>query len=667
LEVMMTSRRGSNAYETKKRTKQEDVVSLDEEGAVSLDEARRYRLVRNANSIVLMCPKEGDKKEAPVELSYLLAFPHLTEPFAQAVQEICKSRASAYATCDAIGRDLKTGFFAFLEEKSLHNIRLDQLTTSHIERFKNWLDRVDKMGVAIYALHTRGHKMSFLRQIVQCLKKSDKWALRLASDLEIRSGMWPGQKGSAKPTPIIHAEDYRKIYQACKKEIIEITGHVKEMRAALQGNLNHEAALAQDPAEKTVHAKGGKLHNPYKDLGVLLATLHRRYPRQILSHEWLSTLSDRPLASAVHLRTISAITACFYPSARDLVPIVLMMAIQLDYNKGTLMGSKVSDYCVVPGKFGRPEFVASASLNKDEDAGDNTEEIEGEKLFRGAPVKNRAGYRRQERILPAEEAPDNPAFLWQFLVEWTEWFRPTVAPEWQDRLFLYVPSSTSPDKKMQGFDGYTNPGGDFNFNRAYKAFFRDHGLTYCTFMQFRPTGLDIVDVEFGGDIRAKQAAGGHAKVQTTYQSYTTDAQMQRCDEALAQLSAARERFRKTQGKSDPRRKPKGADIGAATPGWTCADPYDSPLYQKDRLCGGYGRCPACHLGSINPNDCYSAAQAFNLLDAIDKAMETMAPAAWLERYGPSRKFLTEYWIPQIPDHVLEQVGQMKLPPLPPLE
>jgi hypothetical protein len=220
---------------------------------------------------------------------------------------------------------------------------------------------------------------------------------------------------------------------------------------------------------------------------------------------------------------------------------------------------------------------------------------------------------------------------------------------------------------MQGFDGTTNPGGDCNFGYAYKAFFREHGLTYYTFRQFRPTGLDIVDVEFGGDIRAKQAAAGHAEVQTTYQSYTTDAQMQRGDEALAQVSATRERFRKTQGKSDPRRKPVGADMGAATPGWTCSDPYDSPLYEKDRLCGGYGRCPACPLGSMNPNDCYSAAQAFNLLDAIDKAGDTMAPTAWLERYGPSRKDLIGFWLPQVPDHVLEQVRQMKLPPLPPLE
>jgi hypothetical protein len=266
-----------------------------------------------------------------------------------------------------------------------------------------------------------------------------------------------------------------------------------------------------------------------------------------------------------------------------------------------------------------------------------------------------------------EDAPDNPAFLWQFLVEWTEWFRPTVASDWQDRLFLYVPGYTSPNKRMQGFDGQTNPGGDSNFNYAYKAFFQDHQLTYYTFMQFRPTGLDIVDVEFGGDIRAKQTAAGHAEVQTTYQSYTTDAQMQRGDEALAQLSAARERFRRTQGNSDPRRKPQGADIGAATPGWTCVDPYDSPLYEKNKLCDGYGRCPACPLGSMNSNDCYSSAQALNLLDAIDEAVENMAPAAWLERYGPCRKAVTEFWLPQIPDHVLRRVGQMKLPALPPLE
>ena len=241
----MTSRRGSNAYKPKSRTK--------EKGATSLDQARRYRLVRSAGSIKLMCPKEGEKNEGAVDLSYLLAFPHLTEPFAQTVQEICKNKAFAYATCNRMGRELKTGFLAYLKEKSLNNIRLEQLTTSQVEGFKNWLDRVDKKGVAIYVLETRGHQMSHLRKVVQYLKKSDKWAPQLAADLEIRPGMWAGQQGSVKSTPIIHIEDYRKIYQACKKEIIEITARVKAMRAALQANLDHPTALAPEPAEKTVY------------------------------------------------------------------------------------------------------------------------------------------------------------------------------------------------------------------------------------------------------------------------------------------------------------------------------------------------------------------------------------------------------------------------------
>lgn len=657
----MTNSRGSNAYKGKSRAK---LV-----GSIPLDQARYYRLVRSAGSIELICPKEGEKKEAPVDLSYLLAFPYLTEPFAQAIQGICKSKASAYATCLRLGCEPNTSFFAFLKEKSLINIRLEQLTTSHIEGFKRWLDRADKTGVAVYAITTREHQMSHLRQVVHYLQRSEKWATELASDLNIRPGMWAGQTKGRKPTPIIPGEDYRKIYQACKKEIIEISSRVKAMRAALQANLYHPVALAPEPAERMAYGRGvlNRVPNPYNDLGILLATLNNRYPRQILSCEWMKALNDRRLASAVQKRTIIKFSACFYPSVRDLVPFVLMMAIHLDYNKTTVMGSKVSDYRIFTGKIGRPEFAASASVIEDEDTADSAEETRDEKLFRGAPVKKRAGYRPQERILPVEDAPDNPAFLWQFMVEWTDCFRPTADPAWQDRLFLYVPGAGSLNKKMQGFDGKTNPGGDFNFNNAYQTFFRDHQLKYYTFKQFRATGLDIVDIEFGGDIRAKQAAAGHSTLQTTNQSYTTDAQMQRGDEALALVSTVRERFRKTQGKLDPRRKPEGADIGAATPGWTCADPYDSPLYERDKVCAGYGHCPACPLGSINPDDCYSAAQAFNLLDAIDKAVQTMAPAAWLERYGPSRKALTEFWLPQIPDQVLEQVRQMKLPPLPILE
>jgi hypothetical protein len=657
----MTSSRGSNAYKPKSRPKAGNVLSMNQ--------IPRYHLVHSAGKLELICPKEGDKKEASVDLSWLLAFPHLTEPFAQAVHYICKIKGSAYGTCYMMGSELKNGFLAFLQEKYLNKVRLEQLTTSHIEGFKNWLDRTDTTNVAIYAIKSREHKMNRLRQVVQYLQKSEKWAPRLALDLDVRPGMWAGQKGNQKPRSIIHAEDYWRIYQACKKAIIEITGRVREMRAALQANLDHPAALALEPAEKMVYGRGvlANLPNPYNDLGVLLATLHRRYPQQILTRKWLNDLNDRTLAEAVKQRRISNLTTCFYPSANDLVPFVLMMAIHLDYNKATLMGSKIGDYRIFSGKLERPEFAALASVIEEENAIDGAVEKGDDEWFQGAPVKKRASYRRQERILPAENVPDNPAFLWQFLVEWTSWFRSATSSVWQDRLFLYVPGDTAANKNMQGFVGQTNPGGDCNFDHAYKKFFQNHRLTYYTFAQFRPTGLDIVDVEFGGDIRAKQAAAGHAKVQTTYQSYTTDAQMQRGDEALAQVSAARERFRNTKGKSDPRRKPEGADIGAATPGWTCVDPYNSPFYDKDKLCEGYGRCPACPLGSLNRNDCYSAAQAFNLLDAINSAVETMAPAAWIERYGPSRNALVERWLPWIPDHVLEQVRFMKLAPLPPLE
>lgn len=655
----MISRRGSNAYKLKSRSKHE--------GIASLDKARHYHLVHRTGSIELMCPKGGNKRLARVDLSYLLAFPNLSEPIAQAIKEICRSKDFAYASCSRLGRELKSGFFMFLEKESLNNIKLEQLTTSHIEGFKTWLDQADRTRVAIYELNTREHHMSHLRKVVAYLKQSEKWAPQLASDLHIRPGMWAGQQGGSKPTPIIHAEDYQKIYRACKKEIIEITGLVQAMREALQANLNHATELAQDPAEKKVRVKRGSVDNPYEDLGVLLAILHHRYPRQILSVEWINNLNDRTLSRAIRERGIENIIACFYPTARNLVPFVLMMAIHLDYNKATLMGSKVGDYRIFSGKFGSPEFSASASLIEEEGVADAAAERKEEKLFRGAPVKKRSLYRPQERILPAEEAPDNPAFIWQFLVEWTAWFRPAAAAEWQDRLFLYVPGSSSANKRMRGFDGDTDPGADHSFNYAYKAFFSNHGLKYYSFKQFRPTGLDIVDVEFGGDIRAKQGAGGHATMQTTYQSYTTDAQIQRGDEALAQVSVVRERFRNTQGKSDPRRKPDNADVGAATPGWTCSDPYSSPLYEKNKLCIGYGHCPSCPLGSMTPNDCYSAAQAFNLLDAIDKAVETMAPAAWVERYGPSRNALTKFWLPQVPTHVLDQVREMKLPPLPPLE
>ena len=182
--------------------------------------------------------------------------------------------------------------------------------------------------------------------------------------------------------------------------------------------------------------------------------------------------------------------------------------------------------------------------------------------------------------------------------------------------------------------------------------------------------LDMVEVLYGGDIRMKAAAAVHSAPQTTYAKYTTSGQMARGDESLGWVSLWRERWRETRGKVDPRCMPlgKGADVGAATPGWQCADPFTGPLNtEQGKPCKAYGMCPICPHAGIDETSSYAAAQALKLLSAIDKASETMSPAAWLEKWGPVRLKLVDGWLRNFSSAVLSEATKESSAPLPSLE
>jgi hypothetical protein len=642
--------------------------------------ARSYRVERKETYLgpvlkLIVPHKPAPGGEKAIDISYLLEFPMLWEPFSDVIAHSARVAASVFVTVEGKCRNLKNGFIEYLRIAA-PNATLGDITTALIEDYIVWLRRTEN-GVAKYLKMSKQHFEMAATTILKDLQKSETWKEHLSPELNIRGNYWTGEPDDRKPVEIIPEEVYRDIYVACKKEITATMAKVRHQRSLMQSQLNNPLALQGDRFPAHAYHPSGKFDNrvwkdnPYKDLGLCLASLRHRTPGVILSITELVKMQDKMLLRVVEgtefFGSIPQLHYCFYPYARDIIPFVLMLAIHLDYNPEALLQCRLRDFVIRTNEVGSLELVASPSnINREEKekAKEPTEPVPAELEILARARKGRSGFKAQPQIRPATDDPDNPASIVKFLHEWTSFARPLVPAASNDRLFIFATEQR--DRVFKSFAGTSTATSDNVWRNSLTRFYKDNGLPPTALNRFRTTGLDFTDVLFGGDIRAKQAAGNHASPETTYRRYTTNAQKQRGDEFLGQVGQVRARWRETQGRVDPRNKPDGSDIGAATPGWTCVDPFSGP-YTPDKLCNRYGSCPLCPHGSIAMDNEYACAQVWNLLAAIDEAASELAPQAWLTRWSPVKEKLLKVWLPSFPHSIQEQAKHIKLAKLPPLE
>jgi hypothetical protein len=293
-------------------------------------------------------------------------------------------------------------------------------------------------------------------------------------------------------------------------------------------------------------------------------------------------------------------------------------------------------------------------------------EVLGIRRFVWRPYKARSR-RHQHRSFPMSDEPDSPSVLVPFVERWTSRIRPLAIPRIQDWLFLWM--SANGDKQPHAFDtkGGSSSGA---WHQNLAPFLDSHGIPYITLRQIRATGLDIVHDLYAGDLRAVQAVGGQQHPDVILSHYTSDAARKRNDEQLSGIMALRTRWLETDGALDSRQLPPGQDLAAATPGWRCLDPYDSPVpgQDKGKLCAAYGACPNCPLAHLNGQDAYSLARTLQLRAKIEAAQGLLPAERWLKTWAPRLHRLVDYWLPQFrDDSVIEAAGRLDLDGLPDLE
>lgn len=548
------------------------------------------RIVRSADGEVqkvilqFFDAKDGVQK---LDLSRVLELENLAEPLIAGLKGHLQTIASSSRSTQ-LGT-FWHGFYRFMmiEDKSASLKDLDECL---FHRYLNWTNSPDASVNSNGVLRSQSirQRIGILRSVLSHASKVEPWstdALRALSEVprNIRN------VDDSRPTESLPLDQLLKIQRAASKELAETAARLKRGERALEEGKKKRQQGSAD----------------YKDMEVALAAMVEKYPNEfprscntenipesLFSAVYRSTRGDQRIVNLASYR---------YASPSDLVPIVLLLAIEGGFNPDSILALETH------------QVVAKQVL------GTSVTEI-------NAP-KPRAKDGRQRKALDSQVVGP-----WlEILDDLTRRIRHLARPHVQDFAFLYK-AHLGYAKDAKPFQG----SGRTMWHHALKDFRDRHQLPHFTLSNIRATMVDLVGQNLGS-IAAHQAAD-HTSFSITDRHYIGPGTRQREREKLGLVMQYNRRFIETRGDVDVRRaaRPPSADKGAATPGFTCIDPYDSPQpgQRKNALCRAYGKCPICPLAEAPAHDPHAVAYWRALVDAINDSRSTLDPQHWLKQWGP---------------------------------
>lgn len=603
----------------------------------------------NPTLIALFQRTEQSPYQFRLNLSYLLAVPNLAEPFAEALVAIIGPIPNAKSALD-LAYTLRAGFFTFLAERGYINVKLFDFHEYLINQFISWLNQTND-GTAKWAERTRTTYYNVASRCTEWLKNSKKWKSQFKKNFSMLNRQWTGYSTRAKLSEIIDQDLMTRIRLAC----------ISEVEIVIEGLSQTKAALSKDYGGLQFFSELS-VRQLSERLDLMLA-----YIALVSDSVLLPELEALPrnLQEAINEAGINYrrhITPKFYPTPRAMVPFVLLMALPTAYNPDTIRNAKLGDfkYAKIFGDF----LLYDATEEENELVGKSgglTESVEEDLHIRAYKKRSNA---RQPIYIPVDSALDNPAVLYELIKAWTETIRPYAPPLHSKKLFLFEPRRAQSKTPISSWAGGEQGLRQHLWDDALNRFRTDHQLEKFTLKMFRPTVVDVALEESNGDPRAAQIQANHRNVKTTTGSYISASERQRQAIRLGYVLELRDRWRQTKGFIDSRDRDKNEDLGCATPGWRCFDPYDSPYSAKGKMCSSYARCPICPLGHIDLASSLSCAYAFALLDAIHRAQTTMTPEDWIERLGPIKERLDNRWLPAFDKGAVEGAKIIYIPLMP---
>lgn len=577
------------------------------------DIAARF-LSRVDGRLMATFPKHfGVISKGPIDITHLDGQPGLRDAFAFGYVMHCLGVEAADRRY-YIDQTLKSGFLRFLRETRIVGLEIGDLTEQTLKDFKAWLDDENSVGWAPSEL-TRKIKIQDLQLILKQLMADKEWSARLSPDLKLLENIYRDAHRSINHTEILDDASLELLFVSCAAACEETMVRREKTEQSLQ------AVIAAGDAVTPGSISGDAM----RCAAFLLAEFDDRPP----SYETITRKVS--YGKAISETLYEDALDILFPNIDELLPFVLILTVLFAFNPGVVLNMTHSDY--------EDDWFA------------------GRHRIRLFPYKPRKQGRHRNSVVATDDY-DNPHRLLKFLESRTERLRRIVRrPAFADRVFI---------RYSRGV-GYGIPleMSDKAWRDALKRFCAKHGMDYFTLNRIRPTTLDLVHELTGGNLMATQQVAGHESPDTTKEFYESAAMQRRDEEMLAGGINQWWRFLDTGGVVDATERDRlNVDLGSATPGFGCADPYDSPVNgeRKGALCAAYGRCPMCELALVDLTSPHAYRYHIELLRRINEAMTTLGEA-WLWRWGPVKQRLLIIGN-RFPLDVRQAAGSVSIPPLP---
>lgn len=588
--------------------------------------------VDGKSNLVAVYPKKGGGEPHRLDLSFLLDFPLLTELFAQGMLKWGKSMSATSRISS--GTKLRRYWFSYLSERRLYDIPAESLDEQVMAGFNAWLhQKRQKNGQPL--------NPNTIRQALGSLRNVLAHAPGAGGILDLVPAGPRGAAQKVEPTEVLQLDELLQVMSCAEKETLALRDRWDEGQRLIKlghALLKHGAKLETNPG-KTKGRNPKSVADP--NVALALAMLDQRYPGVIPDLDVI--IADDVMLGKTIKHAVGQATAAgyFYAGTRDLVPLALCIGFATVFNPDTVLGLKWKNIDRNVARLG--SSAVQFDVRDDKGTGEIAEEVESgdsvdNPLVRIIGDKPRSA-RKLVRLLDPDANGSGQVSLnlvLDLLIALTARIRPhVVAPEYNDRLFLFVQRTCAKRAKSYG-SSTTAVSGDIAWTNALVDFIDDHKLPDFTLKRIRATLLDFVQLFNRGDLAAAQQVGNHGSRLTTWTHYTSDLVKRLLQEATGETLLVRERWLSSGGKLDPRQHLGSTKKGCATPGWMCLDPYDSPRpnQRPGRLCSAYGECPDCPLAAARPDNPRNVMLYEALRRALYRSITRVTAPVWQQRWAP---------------------------------
>ncbi|WP_295174136.1 MULTISPECIES: hypothetical protein [unclassified Variovorax] len=566
----------------------------------SLDLSRVSRSISDTGQPTLFAifPRSGGKAPQSVNISFLLQFPNLEPIFSKAIS-IRGAPLSALSRVEMVG-ELHRGLFAYLKEKKYFNLLPSDLDDEFFIALSAYIrNQKNRNGKNISDSSVR-NRINSPRNVLSGFEEGafSTVASLIAEAVPLNTKINRAPKDQ-NPTELIDFDHFLQILEAAEREILASD----EKYYASQNILTHaRAALRKLKTQPT--------RRDYLRREIAIAVLDKIYPACVPGYRIIAE-KDRALSAAVK-RFHGGISEVFQPRAREMVPFAILLATCTFFNPDTVLTTGWSGIDLNAEQLGDPAIKISS-------------------------LKPRAG--AVQTVLIDANPYDSIALsidrALDILNRITLRIRPAVDNMHSDRIFIYVPEGQVHSKSFGGLGGIYGASQDINWQHVLKQFISDNKLKKFTLGQIRPTLLEWTQHSTGFLDDAKKAAQ-HSSSVTTWTHYTSDAIRKKYREQVGMILLVKERWLNSNGAIDPRDRLHPGGYAAATPGFGCLDPFDSPRpsQEKGKICRDYGACPGCEMACAYPDDPQSAAYYIGLEEALYISVSSMSSATWLKCWAP---------------------------------